>query len=186
MKKEHELLKGMSELFGAPIQVFPATVKAVDTDNHTIDVEDSNEVELFNVRLKANIDTSAENVVGIPAVGSHVLVGLIGNSDKALYLVKATTLTQLSGQIGDTTFIITTDGIVLDGGENGPVFISSDLIDDINAIKSDLNDLKTVFSSWVVTPSDGGAALKTAAATWYASQLSDTELEDVTNERLTH
>ena len=41
----------------------------------------------------------------------------------------------------------------------------------IDEIKDDINALKQVFSAWVTVPSDGGAALKAGAATWFGQQL---------------
>ena len=43
----------------------------------------------------------------------------------------------------------------------------------VDNLVTDINILKIVFSTgWVVVPTDGGAALKVAAATWYGSSLS--------------
>ncbi len=187
MKKEKELLDKLQEHCAAPIQAFPAVVSSVDTDNYTIDVIYDGSVELFNVRLKAAINSNKECVVMVPKVDSDVLVGLIGNNDKALYMVQATKLTSLTGKIGETTFEITTDGVVINGGENDGVFVSQSLLDEINAIKSDIRTLKEVFlTNWIVVAQDGGAALKTAAASWAGTELADTELSSVINDKLKH
>lgn len=42
---------------------------------------------------------------------------------------------------------------------------------ELTAIVNDVNSLKTVFSSWVVAPQDGGAALRTAATAWFGSSI---------------
>lgn len=42
---------------------------------------------------------------------------------------------------------------------------------ELDKLKDDINSLKTVFSGWIVVPNDGGAALKTAATTWYGSPV---------------
>lgn len=54
----------------------------------------------------------------------------------------------------------------------------------IDEMQSDIGDLKTVFSTtWIVVPADGGAALKTAAATWagapLAKNIDDSKVDEV-------
>lgn len=48
---------------------------------------------------------------------------------------------------------------------------------ELDKLKDDINSLKTVFSGWVTVPQDGGAALKTAAGTWYGSPVSIGEIK---------
>lgn len=48
---------------------------------------------------------------------------------------------------------------------------------ELDKLKDDINSLKTVFSGWVTVPQDGGAALKTAAATWYGSPIAINEIK---------
>jgi len=44
---------------------------------------------------------------------------------------------------------------------------------ELEAIVDDVNALKDVFSNWVPVPQDGGAALRSAAATWFGSAIDD-------------
>lgn len=176
-RKERELIEKLRMLSMAEIQVFPASVRYVDNDQFTIDVVDSYDVEYYNVRLRASIDGSKSGLIIIPKVDSTVLVGLIGNSDSALYMVMASDVAEIK---------INCDNIKINDGENGPVLISQEIINDLNEVKQDINALKDVFSNWVTTPNDGGAALKSLATSWANEQLVDTELNDVTNPKLTH
>lgn len=185
-KKERELIEKLGRIGGAPVQVFPATVAAVDEATATVDVVDAYETEFYNVRLKASINEETQRIILVPEQDSTILVGLIGNSENALYMVKPSKVAKLIADMAGTTLEMTAEGIKIDGGENGPVFVSQSLIDDLNDVKQDINDLKNVFSSWTTAGGDGGAALKTAAATWYGSSLDDTQLGDVTNEKLKH
>jgi len=43
-----------------------------------------------------------------------------------------------------------------------------------------------VFNAWVVAPSDGGAALKSAAATWSGNNLSPAVASDLENKKVKH
>lgn len=49
---------------------------------------------------------------------------------------------------------------------------SSDAAAKASAVKDELDDLKAVFTTWVVSPNDGGAALKLAVATWAGTPAS--------------
>lgn len=52
------------------------------------------------------------------------------------------------------------------------VALANLVLTELNKLATDLNTLKTVFSSgWAVSPGDGGAALKTAAGTWAGQTL---------------
>jgi hypothetical protein len=185
-KKEKELLDKLGQLTNVPLQVFPATVTAVDEENSTVDVIDTYDTEYYDVRLKASVDNEKSEVIMIPEIDSSVLVGLIGNSEYALYLVKESKVNKIYADIAGSKIQIDSAGVKINDGENGPVLVSQSLIDDLNAIKKDLNDLKKVFLGWTIPKPDGGEALKTAAATWAASELKDTEIGAVTNEKFQH
>jgi hypothetical protein len=78
------------------------------------------------------------------------------------------------------------DEIVFQNGENGGIPITPDVVSRLNNIESDINDLKTAFTTWVTVPQDGGAALKTATATWYATPLIETIDSDIENTKFKH
>jgi hypothetical protein len=52
------------------------------------------------------------------------------------------------------------------------VALAQKVLTELNKLATDLNTLKTVFSTWIPVVQDGGAALKTAAAAWYGSSVS--------------
>lgn len=81
---------------------------------------------------------------------------------------------------------LTADEIKLNGATNGGLAIVNDVVDKLNNLENDINTLKTVFSTWVVAPTDGGAALKAAAATWYASMFTPTVEADISNNEVLH
>lgn len=185
-RKEKELINSLKQLNKVPVQVFSATVIDYDAATATLDVKDAYDTEFYNVRLKASINDSSFKYILVPTVGSTVLVGLIGNSDNALYMVMASELSTVYINVSGTQFQIDENGVFINEGANGPVLISQSLIDDLNAVKQDINSLKTVFNAWVVAPSDGGTALKLGAASWAGQSLNDTAIGDVTNDKLQH
>lgn len=74
-----------------PVQVFPATVDAVNRAEATIDVQplDKDAPEVFDVRLRAVDDDTATGLIQWPTVGSVVLIGLIGNDVNTAFMVAA-------------------------------------------------------------------------------------------------
>ena len=72
--------------------------------------------------------------------------------------------------------------IILNQGTDTAVRFS-ELKKVIDELQDDISDLKNAFTSWVVAPNDGGAALKAAAATWAATpfveNIDNSEVGDV-------
>lgn len=63
------------------------------------------------------------------------------------------------------------DGTQEIGGNTDFMVRFSKLKESVDELKNDLNTLKTAVSGWVPVGGDGGAALKTALASWYAAQI---------------
>jgi hypothetical protein len=66
------------------------------------------------------------------------------------------------------------DGVVIVGKDQetvDAVALATAVADELTKVINDVNSLKTVFSTWVTVPNDGGAALKLAATTWYGSTI---------------
>lgn len=87
-----------------------------------------------------------------------------------------TYITELDGK--KITEIKKNEIILLEGSDNALKFIPT--AESIDEIKNDVNTLKGVFSGWTPVPNDGGAALKGAAATWYANTLT----KDINNAKV--
>lgn len=78
------------------------------------------------------------------------------------------------------------DEIIFQNGTNGGVPVSSKVANKLNIIEDDLNAIKNVFLTWVPAPQDGGAALKTAAATWAGFSLNNTQPNNIENTKFKH
>lgn len=72
------------------------------------------------------------------------------------------------------------DGNCEIGGDADNMVRYSQIERSINELKDDITTLKSVFSGWVTVPQDGGAALKLASATWFATPL----VEDITQAKI--
>ena len=107
-----------------------------------------------NVRLIA--DSTKDGFILYPKAESIVVVSFIGNNTGFISMVS---------QI---------DEIHLAGVNYGGLVKGADLKTRLNNIETKVNQLITAMAAWTVVPNDGGAALKTIAATFYGSSLTAT------------
>lgn len=140
------------------------TVTAVDGTTCTCSpIDDSADIE--DVRLQAQ---TGNGILLVPPVGSKVVVQMINDVEGVVVMYS---------ELESIKF--------LDGSFGGLIKIN-DLVTKINAIQTDINNLKSAFNSWVTVPNDGGAALKTAAASWSGSNLPTLNVNDIQNDKITH
>lgn len=172
-----EALKTFAEKYG-PAALIPAIVTAINT-NDTIAVKLSDDVLIDDVRLKSVVKTGTKFIVK-PALNSNVLIGRIENSEEFI-LVSADEIDEVRIEINTITLVMDTNGIVMNGGALHGLVTRDGTKDQLNKLEQDVNDLKNVFSTWIPVANDGGAALKTHAATWYGSALVQTVDADIEN-----
>ena len=91
-KEEVQIALGAFVSKRQTVTVFPAQIKSVDATGLTCDVIGSDDIEYYEVRLRATVDGNDDGFVLIPAVDSWVLIGNIGNSSDE-YVVLATSNT---------------------------------------------------------------------------------------------
>lgn len=112
-----------------------------------------------------------------PAVGSLCLIGIIDGQEVAAFLINAETVELVEIKAGS---------IVYNGGRNAGTVKVGKLTAKLNALERDLNDLKRAFAAWTPVPSDGGAALKGAAAFWAGKTFEVTPQPELENEKIKH
>ena len=117
-----------------------------------------------DVRLMASVD---DGFFVIPVVGSAVTV--ITSTYTEPYV---STFSEVSK-------------IVFMGGDLLGLVKLLPLLNSLNAMETDLNNIKKAFANWVVVPSDGGLALKTIASSWYGSKITKTVQSDLENTNIT-
>lgn len=145
--------------------IFDAVVNSIDKPNRTCNVtkvggETSGQLD---VRLMASKD---DGCYVIPVVDSNVIV--IGSNN----------VTPFVAQFSEV------ESIEWLGGENDGVPLVNPLLEKLNNLENDINTLKSAFSSWLVVPSDGGAALKAISATWAGQQLQLTQKQDIEHTKI--
>lgn len=180
IKEAIQALTGVKE----PSRVALCTVVSVNEQARTCvaaTVTGVSGVEIKDVMLMASVD---DGCLLIPAVDSNIIVSW---SDKVQPFVSMySELSKVLYIVGDNAIEIS-DKIKLNGDEFGGLIKIEELVSKINALESDLNSLKDVFStSWTPVANDGGAALKLAAATWYGQAITETQVSDLENETIQH
>lgn len=127
-------------------QVFQAEVTSVDQENDVCDVKMiENDLDLYDVRLKATIDGSSKGILIVPTVGSKVLVGVINNNLNDLFIAQFSEV----------------DLIQYDDGSFGGLVRADNLKTELDKTKAVVAAIKQSLDAWVTVPNDGGAALKT-------------------------
>lgn len=142
--------------------------------------------DLENVRLNALADQTDTFFTVVPADGSVVLVGIIEDEQHDGVVLMCSDIQKIIWKIGDKTFQFDKDLMVINGGKNGGIPIANNTADRLNNLENDLNAIKQVFSSWTPVAHDGGAALKSASASWSGQQLAATQASDLENTKVKH
>lgn len=181
-RKVIELLKNLSKKGDC---FFYATVTEVQELTCSVIISD---LELTDVRLKATTLEDEDKLVITPFKGSKVIVGSNNGDLRDLMILKVDDPEKIFYKHKDITIDI--DGssgkIVINEGGNGGLVIVGKTTQRLNKIEKDINDLKQVFKTWTPTPNDGGAALKSASATWFGANLVETKDEDIENTDIKH
>lgn len=175
------------------------TVDEVDKNARTIDCTPLNEgAPLLGVNLQAN-QCADFGLCLFPEKGSFVVVGFVADGAAGVVLLTEK-IESAEIVIGDTSAVMDADGLRIDtekmsarinrdnitfnGGALGGLVIIEELTARLNSIENDINGLKTAMSGWIPEPQDGGAALKTAATSWFRTQLTPTKRSDYENEKI--
>ena len=164
------------------------TVTAVDKGARTVDVLPLNEdAPLLGVNLQAN-QGSTVGVVQIPRKGSFVMVGYVADGVAGMVIL-CDDIEEVQVVIKDTdtaSVVVDENGVTMNGGKLGGMVKVEDITTRLNLIEKDINNLKTVFTSWVPTPQDGGAALKSSVASWAGKQLTLSQPGDYEDSKVKH
>ena len=155
----NDLLKRYIEMYQHAVPV-KCRVTAIDDEDNTIEAEPLNgDVEIKEIYSNPNFKVKIDSIVYIVMLDEN-----IG------FVAQYTELTD----------------IVLVSDEYGGLTIADFVTKELNDLRSDLNTLKTAFSSWIPAPNDGGAALKTASASWAGQTLTPVQSEDLQNKKVKH
>lgn len=154
-------------------------VVSVNDSERTCEIEPINGDAERTGRLQASLNLT-EGLYIKPVVDSFVQLTWINEITGTI--TQFSEIEEIDITIGGSSFNIIDGQVTFNGGNLGGLAVPSLVADRLNLLEDDINNLKTSFSSWVVAANDGGAALKAATATWYSSQLTQTQENDINNE----
>ncbi len=166
------------------VTILPATVVSTEETSCTVKLL-SNEMELDQVQYTAT-QSNENGFKLIPKIDTQCIIALVGDGMNTIYLLAIDEIEKVELKCEDSLLEIDSTGITINGGENGGILIGSNVTDEINDIKSDINNLKTILSAWVPVVNDGGAALKGALAAYFGSPLTPAVTVDLENDQITH
>jgi len=174
-----ELVEAIRRIVAGQVKsaLVTGTVKSFDDSDYTVTVELNSDIEIEEVRIRSVINGEDSGILVEPAIGSYVLLGLIDNKVESLFVV---------GYSEVKSYKLKAELIELNGNAHGGLVKSDKVNTEDNAIKQDLNNLKTLLSSWIPVPNDGGAALKGLITTWAGQQLTTRTPGDYENETVKH
>ena len=187
MNKRAQIARLLSEMLGNRkngIVFFPAQVVSIQGDTCTVEIDG---LELSGIRLTPTTTERKDTVLLTPAKDSFVLVGSLSGDLNNLCVLSADTLASIKLTMGDISVFIDKNGIVLNGGNLGGLVKLEDVTAKINALESQLNQLKTIFNAWtppISTTVDNGGALKLAITSWAGQPITLTKSSDLENEKV--
>lgn len=160
----------------------------IDKDKCVCDVDLGNGATLHVVKLKAIEDDKENGLVIIPKEGTMVCAAMLEGIEANWVIVQYSAIDswQITTDSGSRITIADDGKVLLNGDDHKGIVKVKELTEKLNAIEDDINNLKNVFSGWTAVSQDGGAALKGAAAAWYAQQITKTQESDLKNDNVQH
>lgn len=181
-KQRSKIKQSLKDLMNTGDVIFPVTVKSIDEDACTIDVETAEGMEIFEVKLRA-VKTEKYGCIIFPKKYTTVQICRI-NDDNDYLMLHADEVEKIYWKIEDMTLEVTKDGFVFNGGDKKGMVLLEKTVERLNKIEQDINNLKTAFSGWSPVSQDGGAALKVATGSWFGQQLVKTVNNDIENTKI--
>jgi hypothetical protein len=168
-------------------QCYEVIVRSVDKDQMVCEVSPAANDELtITARLTSAIDNTPESYFQVfPKENSTVLVQAIKDDPDDVVVHTVREVDEVRFKIGETTFKSTADGHVFDGGGNGGMIVHSKFLEEYNKTKAVVDAISDTLQNWVVAPTDGGAALKTAFALAISGK-STGSMDEITNNKVKH
>ncbi len=184
-----QLIKKLAGKSGGKSVMRLGVAEAVDMDTRTCTLRPlDGGPDLFGVKLQAVKMEGAPEIGMViePVDGSVVLAANVQDLPLNYSIVSYSEIANFYVFSAGKVVLKSADGIQLNEGDHGGLVVVADLVSKLNGIEQDLNTLKNIFSAWVPTPQDGGAALKGALAAYVSQTLQPTQIADLENPDVTH
>lgn len=195
-KQEQDILTGLREVLGVPdmyVDMVSGTVTEVNEQDWTCTVKLDNDVELYEVQLKA-FKEAAKGSVEVPKLNTDVQLLQFGDKDWLVIRVEEIEKivvvidTSINIDIAGTTIQADKDGIILNGGKNGGVPISSIIDQNFDKILNRLSIMDTAIATALTAVGVGSAANGTTGATTYNNAVANAKvtISEQENKKVKH
>lgn len=177
-KEFNELLsQRIKELI--PTQVVWVTVKEVDWQEKTMTaVGVTDNLEYYDVLLGLLSEFKK------PVVGSRCLIGIIENKDNSFLMYAAEIEEHLITDKTGFKIHLNNGELQLNGDSFSGIVKAPELKEQLDKNTLILEKIQEVFSSWVPSPNDGGAALKGLVSEF--TNLERADLSNIENKKIKH
>lgn len=137
------------------------TVKQVNEQEGTCNVEREGRPQMHGVRLNAVIDDKVKDWFRIiPAPGSYVLVMDLGDETEGVVMATSK-VDKVSMRMGETTVVVNSDGVVINGGTLGGLIKIAELTAKVNELVDAFNTHTHVIASGAIK-TQGSASAQTS------------------------
>jgi hypothetical protein len=171
MTTQERFQESLKAFTAIPSICFPADVESVDRNELTCVVTPVGGAELFDVRLKASVNTVTDGFVEIPVEGTTVLVCLIGNDASTAFVAKVDEVEE----------------VVFYGGDNGGLTITPILKKELEKTNQLLEAIMSVINGAPINEWGNGAVSSFQAAMKIAiAGKSLGDFSEIENERVKH
>ena len=178
MTPEEAFLILIKKLIPNAVTIEVGTVKSVDKEKRTCDIERDGKPDLFNCRLNAVIDTLESHITCYPAIGSFVLCVTL-DEPTACYVFATSLIEETEVRIGDISAVINAKDIVFNEGTLGGLPVVGDVTKRLNLIEKAVNSLINEFRSHNHThPQGATTGLLTPPVT---NTIAETKVPDIEN-----
>jgi len=169
-----------------PVMVTEGVVKSVNKTDKTCDVTREGLPDLLAVRLNAITQPGDDVVTIYPAVDSKVLCALVENQTTEAYLLTATDIEQVTGEIKGMKVSWTKDEIKINNGTNGGLTVTPELKTQLSKLTKRVDKIIEVISSQITACSlQPNPSWPATAQGLFASLLKE-DFKDIENPKVKH
>jgi hypothetical protein len=164
--------------------VFPALVESVKGGTCSVKIDG---LVITGVRLRAVINSSTEQLLVTPKVGSYVLVvDLSGGNYRNLAVISCSEITGINIKVGGTTAVINAEGITFNGGGLGGLVKLQELKENLNNLKQYVEAMNSALPGAFSAIGASSAANGALGATNYQGAMAGktVQLKDMENEKI--
>lgn len=188
MSLESVILQAMRKAAVAvvPVMLTEGTVTSVDKAKRICDVSRELLPELFDVRLNTVLEAGNDLLTTYPKKGSKVLCILVDNQPTDAFVLSATDIEEVSGQIGEMKFTWTKDGFLFNDGELGGLTITPELKKQLDFNTARVDKIISAIQNGIVAAGDGGASLKSSMIATLSAIVSKEDYSKIEDKNIKH